>query len=77
MIQFTIFKQITANKSFKISISSLVLAGINDICMWIEVIEICDCAEKYIGPESDLLLLVLKYDKQYPGEFIYSHYLKH
>lgn len=46
VIHFTIFKQITANKSFQTNIP-LALAGTNDICMLIEVTEICDCAEEY------------------------------
>ena len=47
VIQFIILKQIIANKSFQISISSLALADINDICVWLEVMEICDGAEEY------------------------------
>lgn len=65
VIQFTIFRQITANKSLPMNISPA-LAGINDICVWLEVTEICDCTEEYrylLCRNQYLLLLVWKYDK--------------
>lgn len=58
-IPFTISRQIAANKSFQISISSLALADTSDICVQTEVMEICDLLEN-TGPESVLIIAGVK-----------------
>lgn len=58
-ILFDIFRQITANKSFQISISSLALADTSDICVQTKVMEICDLLAS-IGPESVLIIAGVK-----------------